>query len=212
MKRKMLTALICSVMMALPVCASSENMEAVELETDQAGTDLVMPDSIEVLWQMYLDLLTDYNELKEAYCAICDDNEILDKSDIFFECKSGKLTFDHYAILTKPKKNKDSILCLFFNYENTSDETNNARSSIKIELFQNGVAQSNVQVLLSGVDEITNISKDVRPGSDLMVAYTFYVNPPEGVVEFDIHENVFGHPDAKTFTIDITDAPVIKKY
>lgn len=210
MKRKLLTALcICSALMAAPVCTSWEKVEADEMETEQAGIDMVMPDNIETLWQMYLDLLADYNSLKEKYEALIAEDETNEADQYIFECKNGTLEYDHCGFLPE-NKFKTPTLCLFFNYVNNGSETSSAKSTFKIKVFQGGIEQSGVTVLFSGIKEINNQSKDVRPGSGLTVAYTFYADPDGGDVEVDVSENVWGDSDTKTFVIDITDAEILK--
>jgi len=88
MKRKLLTALFASALLATPALASNPDSLAAPQEPQTEGTELQMPETMEELWQMYLELLKKYNELQMAY------NELNPNEEIGTEEESATLSED----------------------------------------------------------------------------------------------------------------------
>ena len=64
------------------------------------------------------------------------------------------------------------------------------------------------------IPEIGNTRTDIRPGAEIDVAFSFYVQEEAGEVELDIDKAViviFGKSTKQTFKIDISEAEALSR-
>lgn len=191
MKKKLIAAALLSASLAFP--AAADPLPVPEKPAD-----------FETLWEMYLELLDDYNALQ----ALDDEEPATDEAEeegFSYEYEGRKLIYQKCGYT---KAQSGPIVFLFFRFENDSKGTTSAHSSFNLTLFQDGVEQSAVMPWYTP-EEYGNARTDLRPGKSIDVAFAFYGDPEGGPVELDIDKRaivIFGKKTLKTFTIDISHA------
>lgn len=168
------------------------------------------PDNLETLWEMYVDLLEDYNALQARLDALEGAEEDTTEEEapegFSYEYEEKKLTFQRAGLSFAEDQ---PVVFLFFAFENGSKDTTSAASTFALKLFCDGIEQSAVMPWYTP-EEYDNARTEVRPGYSLDVAFAFYVDPDAADVSLDIDKRaivLFGKSTNETFALDLSAAP-----